>query len=337
MALLVVAALSGLAAARSYRQALLPNTGTVLFDGQSLVPDPFQSSFDGKCYSLGHNGQCAGVFAGANAFGNDFVGNGESWAAVCAMDSDGDGKTNGDELGDSCCVWNSPNTGLRARFVDDVSHPGTDLSTTGRMSCSGAPPANVPNPVVNADGAMVTLSWDAVDATVSCHCAITVEVSSDGGATYAEITETVDPDATAVMFAAEGATTVRITTSNLAGASEPVELDLGGEPSGPSLALQVGGDCATDSSIDVRVTVGNATPDGGLALVYGSIGDNTVTAGSCAGTPFSIVNESFLRVLANANGVYRKTFSGLGAGVCGVWVQIVDLTSCEVSSTVQIV
>ena len=44
-----------------------------------------------------------------------------SWATLCAMDSDGDGYTNGQELGDPSCVWTAGATPAR---VYDISHPG---------------------------------------------------------------------------------------------------------------------------------------------------------------------------------------------------------------------
>ena len=34
-----------------------------------------------------------------NPFGDDFAANGHDWSKVCKLDSDGDGKSNGDELG----------------------------------------------------------------------------------------------------------------------------------------------------------------------------------------------------------------------------------------------
>ena len=44
-----------------------------------------------------------------NSFGEDvrtnLVGDLPDWAAVCDLDSDGDGATNGEELGDADCAW----------------------------------------------------------------------------------------------------------------------------------------------------------------------------------------------------------------------------------------
>ncbi len=41
-------------------------------------------------------------------FVQDYEEAGELWTQdLCEMDSDGDGLTNGEELGDPCCVWHS--------------------------------------------------------------------------------------------------------------------------------------------------------------------------------------------------------------------------------------
>lgn len=48
-------------------------------------------------------------------------------ADICGADSDGDGQTNGQELGDPECVWTS---GAAARPGRDISKPGDDASTS---------------------------------------------------------------------------------------------------------------------------------------------------------------------------------------------------------------
>ena len=46
----------------------------------------------------------------------------QEWTpALCNMDSDGDGQTNGEELGDPHCVWTVGD--IPARTVD-ITHPG---------------------------------------------------------------------------------------------------------------------------------------------------------------------------------------------------------------------
>jgi hypothetical protein len=62
-----------------------------------------------------------------NAYGAAFEAAGFQWtAALCAADSDGDGFSNGEELGDPACVWL---VGAIPSRVADISHPGFPDST----------------------------------------------------------------------------------------------------------------------------------------------------------------------------------------------------------------
>jgi uncharacterized protein (TIGR03382 family) len=69
------------------------------------------------------NGGTADDRDSVDAFGDSFI-----WwnAAICNADSDGDGQTNGQELGDPECVW----TGGAAARTTDISNPGSDASTS---------------------------------------------------------------------------------------------------------------------------------------------------------------------------------------------------------------
>ena len=56
-----------------------------------------------------------------NPFGRDFAKANTKWLPdLCRMDSDGDGRTNGQELGDPECVWTP---GAQPKFAC-TSHPG---------------------------------------------------------------------------------------------------------------------------------------------------------------------------------------------------------------------
>ncbi|EDV19971.1 uncharacterized protein TRIADDRAFT_32734, partial [Trichoplax adhaerens] len=82
------------------------------------VPNPCNPS--AKWYGIGH---IATAGAGArNPFGTDFAKTGRTWSTtLCQMDSDGDGKTNGAELGDPNCVWTEGST---PPSTTGISHPG---------------------------------------------------------------------------------------------------------------------------------------------------------------------------------------------------------------------
>ena len=72
------------------------------------------------CNGLGHTScQGGGAF---NAFGVDFLSNDYEWAAICALDSDGDGDTNGEELGDPCCLLETGVGGDSNRLALDASY-----------------------------------------------------------------------------------------------------------------------------------------------------------------------------------------------------------------------
>jgi len=106
--LLLLVGLSGCLAYQHY-QLEIPN-------GNS-VPDP---STSGTWNGVGHlNAQGGGP---RNVFGLDFAANGHTWTeSLCKKDSDGDGKTNGEELGDPQCVWKKGDT---QTATSASGHPG---------------------------------------------------------------------------------------------------------------------------------------------------------------------------------------------------------------------
>ncbi|XP_046545885.1 tyramine beta-hydroxylase-like [Haliotis rubra] len=68
-----------------------------------------------------------------NQFGIDFANQGRKWANVCEMDSDGDGMTNGQELGDPQCIWTPGATPTRTA---GLTHPGY-CDTSSSQTCDG--------------------------------------------------------------------------------------------------------------------------------------------------------------------------------------------------------
>ncbi|KAL4219112.1 hypothetical protein ACF0H5_021695 [Mactra antiquata] len=65
-----------------------------------------------------------GGYGVRNQFGVDFNKHGKTWTReFCMLDSDNDGKTNGEELGDPTCIW-TPGTVLNID-PDTITHPDT--------------------------------------------------------------------------------------------------------------------------------------------------------------------------------------------------------------------
>jgi len=122
----------------------LPSFGAKIPNGE-LVPCPSSLLEDnssgctasGYCFGLGHP-NCGGfqsedkiegnpptIFL--SPFGEDWRSNGFVWTKeLCELDSDQDGFTNGEELGDPCCVWSVGSSQVMLDSVDGFlpSHPG---------------------------------------------------------------------------------------------------------------------------------------------------------------------------------------------------------------------
>ena len=84
------------------------------------VPDPCQPDHAWK--GVGHEDRKGG--GARNRFGVDFDNNNKEWTKeLCQKDSDSDGKTNGEELGDPDCVWVKGSIPA-ITDLDHISHPG---------------------------------------------------------------------------------------------------------------------------------------------------------------------------------------------------------------------
>lgn len=82
-----------------------------------------------------------------NQFGADFTNQGLTWTTtLCGMDSDGDGRTNGEELGDPACVWSRGSTPASST---GITHPGIAQPTPAPIAATPAPtptPTEPPTP-----------------------------------------------------------------------------------------------------------------------------------------------------------------------------------------------
>ncbi|KAL3870619.1 hypothetical protein ACJMK2_038667 [Sinanodonta woodiana] len=91
-------------------QSIIPNG--------EIVPHPCKANYIWR--GVGHKNALGG--GERNPFGLAFSTAGKQWTkALCQLDSDGDGKTNGQELGDPNCVWRP---GYRPLQSVGLTHPG---------------------------------------------------------------------------------------------------------------------------------------------------------------------------------------------------------------------
>ncbi|KAK3604320.1 hypothetical protein CHS0354_025447 [Potamilus streckersoni] len=103
-------------------QARIPNG--------NAVPDPCNANQ--IWIGVGHQNPLGG--GNRNPFGLDFDAAGKKWTVdLCQNDSDGDGKTNGEELGDKNCVWKIGD--VPSQYIG-LSHPGI-CDPLGSVACSG--------------------------------------------------------------------------------------------------------------------------------------------------------------------------------------------------------
>ena len=138
-----------------------PSFGSKVPNGEKVpcLDEDDPSCIGGYCRGLGH-GSCAGGVPGnpnLNPFGLDWKANGYEWTTdLCTADSDGDGYTNGEELGDPCCTWvagvfgGSGDSNYLQNFIP--SHPGDQ---------NHIPPAGYQRPT--CDDSDLTTPADAAD------------------------------------------------------------------------------------------------------------------------------------------------------------------------------
>lgn len=75
-----------------------------------------------------------------------------------------------------------------------------------------------------------------------------------------------------------------------------------------------------------------ASPFGAVALAYGAPGDFTIPGGSCGGTVLDLASPTLAGLFGtDATGTLSLSFNA-PAGLCGLSIQAVDLTTCEVGA-----
>ena len=149
---------------------------------EQYIPNP-QSLYP---VVLGHNG--AGVVQAGNrnvdVFGRAFSASpgslSSAWAAICSLDSDGDGRTNGEELGDPGCKWRpgqpSPpgpcsNPGIKDKAVvvspPVTSPPSAKLPPTATLPPTAQPSSGVLAGVPSGPGSGSQVSAPGASSALS--------------------------------------------------------------------------------------------------------------------------------------------------------------------------
>ena len=103
-----------------------------------------------SCSAVGHN-SCKGPDYSSgeiwNQFGEDFRKAGFKWTKeLCKKDSDGDGFSNGIELGDPCCQWAE---GSSPRFAAKA-HPGFSAAVPASVEADVSCGAPTPRPTLGS-------------------------------------------------------------------------------------------------------------------------------------------------------------------------------------------
>ena len=127
---LLIATLLGatIVSGRQIYQAQIPNGANVIYRGVAWP-------------GVGHELSAGG--GTRNQFGTLFDSQGRTWTRIlCESDSDGDGYSNGQELGDPLCAWT---VGAVPSRTTDISHPGrADSTPTLNSAITAAPPTPTP-------------------------------------------------------------------------------------------------------------------------------------------------------------------------------------------------
>lgn len=141
--------------------------------------------------AIGHQNTAGG--GSLNVFGAAFEAQDTQWTpSLCQADSDGDGATNGEELGDPCCRW-SAGRAQQTATTAQVSHPGVPNTWTPQqlraMKCQEAfdPEATSGNAaLVDATPALPAVTVQPSPETPPLNTASSSSVD-------AELPSTIDP------------------------------------------------------------------------------------------------------------------------------------------------
>lgn len=140
------------------------------------------------CLHLGHTPCEPG--APRNPFGLDFNKSREWTVEFCQTDSDGDGLTNGEELGDPCCVWKPGQTPLR---TNSLSHPGDPNETNTAPKCDEIQPTTTPSPQAASVNPSPSIAPTPLAASASPSASWSVKPGPSQVPDVSDVTDQPDP------------------------------------------------------------------------------------------------------------------------------------------------
>uniref|UniRef100_K3W8A8 Temptin Cys/Cys disulfide domain-containing protein n=1 Tax=Globisporangium ultimum (strain ATCC 200006 / CBS 805.95 / DAOM BR144) TaxID=431595 RepID=K3W8A8_GLOUD len=142
--------------------------------------------------AIGHQNAAGGGRLGV--FGEAFrVANAQWTTSLCHADSDGDGATNGEELGDPCCRWSADSNQPVVAASQQVSHPGIrNTWTQQQLAAMKCKEAFDPEATADAAGAAaVAVDTTPTPALASPTAPLNSTTSSASADT--EMPSTIDP------------------------------------------------------------------------------------------------------------------------------------------------
>jgi probable HAF family extracellular repeat protein len=101
---------------------------------------------------------------------------------------------------------------------------------------------------------------------------------------------------------------------------------------GGELMLSITGSCPGAATIGIT----GATPGGTVPLARGTPGSFIVPGGACAGTELGLASPRLLRTLTADGDGNINLNANLPPGACGVYLQALDLTTCDTSNVVRL-
>jgi hypothetical protein len=190
---------------------------------------------------------------GYNKFGSAFRSAKKKWTvALCQADSDGDGQTNGQELGDPCCEFNVT-TYPMVRWTIGVSNPGDNTSVSNpslwaSIVCPTLTPTATPTPTPTPTSTPTTTA--TVTPTSTPASTVTVAPTSTPTTTVT-VAPTSTPVTTVTPTPTPTPTSTPTTTVTVAPTSTPASTVTRTPTSTPCplpTVVQVGGNCGNDAT-----------------------------------------------------------------------------------------